>query len=421
MHMASTWRPAVAGLGLVIACGFTARAEDWPQFLGPQRNAVAPAAGLARSWPAAGPQCLWSAPLGAGFGGPAVADGKVYVLDREGEAKDIVRCLGLADGKEIWSWSYEAAGKFSYPGSRSTPTLDDQALYVVGPLGHVHRIDAATRQPTWSKHLIDDFGGKRPNWAISQSPLVVGDRVILAPQSPTAGVVAFEKVSGEKAWSSPPLGAMSYCSPVLARIGDVDQVVQISDKGTVSGIALDDGRILWQFKGWTCNIPIASPVVIDDGRLFISGEYGAGSVMIKVSADNGTFTATEVFRTQECMSQIHQPLLYKDHIYANSNGNKARDGFVCLDLKGALKWKTGDTPNYERGSVLLADGLIFAVNGRDGTLAIIEPVPTEFRLLASAKVLKGGQAWAPMAVVDGRLLVRDQQQLHCFDVAAKAP
>ena len=162
-------------------------------------------------------------------------------------------------------------------------------------------------------------------------------------------------------------------------------------------------------------------MVIGDGRLFISGEYGAGSVMIKVSADNGTFTATEVFRTQECMSQIHQPLLYKDHIYANSNGNKARDGFVCLDLKGALKWKTGDTPNYERGSVLLADGLIFAGNGRDGTLAIIEPVPTEFRLLASAKVLKGGQAWAPMAVVDGRLLVRDQQHLRCFDVAAKAP
>ena len=226
MRMVSMWRPAAAGLGVVLACSFTSRAQDWPQFLGPQRNAVAQADGLARSWPAEGPPCLWSTPLAAGFGGPAVADGSVYVLDRDGEAKDIVRCFDLANGKEIWSWSYDAAGKYSYVGSRSTPTLDEEALYVVGPLGHVHRIDRTTQKPTWSKHLITDFGGKLPTWAISQSPLVVGDRVILAPQSPTAGVVAFEKVSGKAVWSSPPLGTMmSYCSPVLARLDEVDQVV----------------------------------------------------------------------------------------------------------------------------------------------------------------------------------------------------
>lgn len=410
------------GLGvLALACSGL-RAADWPQFLGPERNAVSSEKGLARSWPTEGPKRLWSVPLGAGFAGPSVMGGQVFILDREGGQKDALRCLDLKDGKELWTFAYDAPGKYSIEGSRTTPTLTEKVAYVVGPLGHFHCVDRTTHAAVWSKHLLQDFGGSLPNWAVSQSPLLYKDLVIVAPQGNAAGVVAFKAASGELAWQSPALGPLSYCSPTLARLGDVDQIVQISAKGTVSGIAVEDGRLLWQYTGWQCNIPITSPVVIGDGRLFISGEYGAGSVMLRVGAANGTFAAQELFRTQECMSQIHQPLLYQEHLYANSNGNKARDGFVCLDLDGKLKWRTGNDPNFERGSMLLADGLIFAVNGQSGLLAIIEPSPTQFKLLASAPVLKGGQAWAPLALVDGLLLVRDQRELKCFDVrAATAP
>jgi hypothetical protein len=143
--------------------------------------------------------------------------------------------------------------------------------------------------------------------------------------------------------------------------------------------------------------------------------------MLRITAVDGKFSVQEVFKTQECMSQIHQALLYQGHLYANSNGNKARDGFVCLDLDGKLLWKTGNSPNFERGSMLLAGGMIFAVNGLDGTLALFEPSPELLKPLASAKVLEGKQAWAPLALVDGKLLVRDQRQLKCFDVRAAAP
>ena len=416
------WRSGAVRVGVAVAVGVAAWAGDWPQFLGPDRNAVSGETGLARTWPATGPKLLWSAPLGAGFAGPAVADGNVFILDRVAEQKDVLRCFTFAEGKELWSYAYDAVGKYSINGSRTTPTLDAKALYVVGPLGHFHRLDRATHQPTWRKHLLDDFGGKLPTWAVSQSPLLVGDLVIVAPQSPTAGVVAYRRESGDLVWKSAPLGPLSYCSPVLATLGGVEQVIQISAQGTVSGIAVADGRLLWQYKGWQCSIPIASPLVLADGRVFITGEYGAGSVMLKVTAADGAFSVGEVYKTKECMSQIHQPLVVQDYLYANSNGNKARDGFVCLDLNtGALKWKTGNAPNYERGSLMMADGMIFAVNGQDGTLAIIEPSPTQFKLLASAKVLKGGQAWAPMALVDGKLLIRDQRDLKCFDVRAPAP
>jgi outer membrane protein assembly factor BamB len=359
-------------------------------------------------------------PLGAGFAGPAVSAGQVFILDRA-DTKDILRCSGLADGKELWSFSYEAAGSFQIPGSRTTPTLTDKAAYIVGPLGHFHCVDRTTPQATWKKHLLDDFGGKLPTWAVSQSPLLYQDLVIVAPQSPTVGLAAFKSATGELVWKSEPIGPLSYCSPTLARLADVDQAVMISAKGTVSGFALTDGRLLWQYKGWSCGIPIASPVLIGDGRVFISGEYGAGSVMLRITAVDGKFSVQEVFKTQECMSQIHQALLYQGHLYANSNGNKARDGFVCLDLDGKLLWKTGNSPNFERGSMLLAGGMIFAVNGLDGTLALFEPSPELLKPLASAKVLEGKQAWAPLALVDGKLLVRDQRQLKCFDVRAAAP
>ena len=416
-----TWCSTVARCGVVAAVSLTAWAADWPQFLGPQRDATSTETGLARSWPAAGPKLLWSTPLGVGFAGPSVSAGQVFILDRPDNTKDVLRCYGLADGKELWSFAYEAPGTFSIPGSRTTPTLTDKAAYIVGPLGHFHCVDRATHAATWKKHLLDDFGGKLPNWGVSQSPLLYQGLVIVAPQSPTVGLAAFKSDTGEPVWTSKELGPLSYCSPTLARLGEVDQVVLVSAKGTVSGIAAADGRVLWQYTGWSCNIPIASPVLIGDGRVFISGEYGAGSVMLRITAAAGVFSAQELFKTQECMSQIHQALLYQGHLYANSNGNKARDGFVCLDLDGKVKWRTGNEPNFERGSVLLADGMIFTVNGQNGTLAIFEASPAQFKLLASAPVLQGKQAWAPLALVDGQLLVRDQKELKCFDVRAATP
>jgi len=404
---------------LCLALGLSAsllQAQDWPRFLGPDGTGASTETGLAKSWPEGGPKVLWTVPLGAGFAGPAVLDNEVFILDRPNDKEDVLRCLSLADGKELWSFAYPAEGKFSFNGSRTTPTVTADAVYVIGPLGDFHCIDRNTHAVKWAKNLLTDFGGSRPNWAVSQSPLLYGNTIIAAPCSPNVGVAAFNIANGDIVWKTDSLGGLNYSSPILTTIAGVEQVLMMTGKGAVSGIDVTSGKVLWTYSGWECNIPITSPAPIGDGRVFISGEYGAGSAMIKVTAADGTFSVEELYKTQVCGSQIHPPLLQDGYLYMNSNGNKRRDGFICIDLDGTVKWKTSDAPNFERGPVLLADGMIYSVNGNDGTLALFEANPTEFKMLASAPVLQGKQVWAPMALARGHLLVRDQAQMKCLFV-----
>ncbi len=394
---------------------------DWPQFLGPGRNNASPEKALARSWPAEGPPVVWTHELGPGFAGPAVAGEEVYILDRVPGTQDVLRCLDLKTGGELWTFAYDAPGKFSFNGSRTTPAVDDEYVFIVGPLGDFHCVSRKTHDVVWRKHLLNEFGGKRPNWVVSQSPLLYGDTVIAAPQGSEAGVVAFRRDSGEIAWRTPSLGVMAYASPVLGTIAGVEQVVMLTGKGPgtrVTGMDAKSGKILWTYRdGWQCRIPITSPTFVGDGRIFLTGEYGSGSAMIKVSAVGGTFRVEELYKTQVCGSQIQQPLLWKGHLYMNSNGNKRRDGFLCLALDGTVKWKTGATPNFERGGLILADGLIYALNGTNGTLALIEAAPEAFKLLSQARILQGKQVWGPLALAGGKLLVRDQRQLKCLAVS----
>ncbi len=417
-----------AAIAVVVLCtiftGVTC-GGDWPQFLGPDRNGQSKETGLARKWPDGGPKVLWTVDLGEGFGGASVADAKVYVLDRVASTKDVLRCLDFATGKELWTFEYNAPGKFSYNGSRSTPTVDDKYVFIVGAMGDFHCVSKTTHKAVWKKHLLKDFDGKRPAWVVSQSPLLYKDMVIAAPQGKKGAIAAFDKVSGELKWKSGPLGGLSYASPMLTTIDGVAQVIMLTDKGPVSGIDADTGEILWTYRGWKWGIPITSPLSIGDGRIFITGEYGAGSAMIKVEKKDGKFTVKELYKTSAIGAQCHQPLLYKGHLYVNSNGNRRRDGLLCSDLDGNVKWKTGRNPNFERGNLILADDLIFMMDGRAATLYLMEPSPEGYNQLDKAKLLegKGGRrgavAWGPMALSGGKLILRDQRQMKCVDVRAK--
>ena len=176
---------------LVLIASYVSLAADWPQYLGPDRNAVSTETGLKRSWGEDGPSVLWTFPLGGGFGGPAVSDGKVYVLDRVGSEQDVLRCIDLTTGQEEWTFAYDAPGKFDRQGSRSVPAIEGNYIYTCGPLGHVHCIDKRTHKAVWQKNVWTDFGGEGvPSWGISQSPLNYGDLLIIASQTKKAGVVA---------------------------------------------------------------------------------------------------------------------------------------------------------------------------------------------------------------------------------------
>jgi outer membrane protein assembly factor BamB len=399
----------------------SSRASDWPQFLGPDRNGTSKETGLARSWPADGPRVIWTRIVGAGYAGPCVRDGKLYILDRKGgrdDAKDGLRVLDFATGKDIWKYVYDAPGRFSHNGSRSTPAVDDKYIFTVGPMGHFYCFSKKTQKPVWSKNLLKDFGGRLPMWAVAQSPLLYKSVVIVAPQK-QAGVIACDKATGRIVWKTPSNSGMSYASPSIMNIGGVDQVVMLSEKGTVTGIDANRGKVLWTYRGWSCRIPINSPCDIGDGRIFISGEYGAGSAMIRVTGRGGRFRVTELYKTDKVGAQIHAPMLYKGHLYANSNGNSRRDGLLCMDLDGNVKWKTEGSPNFERGNMIMADDLIFIADGKTGMLHLVEPNSNGYKELAKVKMFNTKEPWAPMALVDGKLLVRDQRELKCLDVKAR--
>ncbi|MFO7900833.1 MAG: PQQ-binding-like beta-propeller repeat protein [Planctomycetota bacterium] len=403
-------------LAVLLVLAPAARGSDWPQFMGPNRNGTAPGERLVRSWPKDGPKELWTVKLGPGFGGPAIRDGRVYVLDRQQNRENILRCFDLDTGEEKWRFAHPIRGKLSYNGSRSTPTVGEKYIYTIGPFGQMHCIDRATHKPAWTKHLLKDFDSRRHRWGVSQSPLLHKETVIIAPLSKTGpGVVALEKATGKVVWKSPGFGPMRYMSPQVRTIGGVEQILMASYTQT-AGIEPGTGRVLWTYGKWRCSIPVPTPTLLPDDRIFISGGYGAGSVVIRVRKAGGAFQVEPQWRLKRLGSHIHMPLVHDGHIYAQFNTKRTHDGLACVTLDGKVKWQTDRDPNFDWGGMILADGLILAMDGRTGVLRLVEPDPGQYKELAASKVLGGRHIWAPMALADGRLVCRDQRQMKCLVV-----
>jgi outer membrane protein assembly factor BamB len=434
-------------------------AQDWPQFLGPDRDNTSPQKDILRTWPAEGPEVLWSANLGIGYGGPVARDGKAYLLDRDDEVGDILRCFDLSGGKELWKFTYEAPGEIMFPGSRNVPALDGDHIYTCGPFGDLYCIDINTHQPVWHKNVWTDYGGPSgvgstggrpsrepgsfPVWAISQCPLIYKDLVIIASQTLEVGVVAYDKFTGEEVWKTPSLGQTGYVSPTIIEISGEPQVVMVSaakrggwgqpmvEEGKIIGLDPLTGKQLWSYDQYGNGLPISMALDAGDNKVIVVGGYELGTVMLKIEKNtDGTYGVTELFKHNEFGDHTKPPILHNGYFYAQFSTNDKRDGLVCMNMDGEVLWKTGQEPAFDKGSMILADGLILATDGRK-KLYLIEPDPSGFKPIASAELLKEGelkegartvrnggstQNWAPIALVDGKLLIRDQQQLYCVKV-----
>ena len=406
-------------------------AEDWPQYYGPRRDSTSTEKGLLRTWPKEGPRVVWTVPLGPGFGGPAVSQGKVYLLDRDEKVGDTLRVYDFATGKELWTFAYNAPGSFMFPGSRTSPTVDGDRAYICGPLGDLYSIDVNTHKPVWHKNVWTDFGGgELPRWAITQNPLVYRNLLIVGSQTSQAGVVAYDKLTGELKWQTPALaGATGYVSPSVVKVGGEDHLVMVmaaqgfgrtAGGGSVSGIDPLSGKVLWTYTNWQCGIPVPHAVDAGEGRVLITGGYNAGTSMIKVEKKaDGSYGVAELFKTVEFGAHTQPPILYREHFYANYTTNERSDGFICMGMDGKVRWKTGENPAFVRGGSLLADGLLLSTDGST-MLYLIEPDPAGFKPLASAVLLEQGTNWAPLALVDGKLLIRDQKQMKCLQVGQQS-
>ncbi len=414
-------------VGLLQSCTQT---SNWNQYLGPYRNATYKDQDMIISWPEGGPRELWSIPLGEGYGGAAIFEEEVFVLDRKKGESDILRCIDLNSGKEKWSFSYEAKGEISFPGSRAVPTVDNKHVFSVGPHGDFYCFDKKSGKPLWNHNILQDFNRELTSWGVSQSPLIYNDLVIAAPQGGEAGVVAYHKTSGELAWKSRPLtGHPFHVSPTLANFGGVDQVIMISpyERGdstkTNEVVAFDagSGEELWKYTGLKSFATITPAVVIDDERLFLSdcsynGEYGPVSILLEITRPGENFQVKELFLTEAVGSKMHPAVIYQNHLYLNSTGNPNQ--MQCMTMEGEVVWEEASAPGFEMGGLILVNGLIINQNGKNGDIHLIEPTPEAYKEIGKGSFFssKKSQAWAPMAFSRGLLIFRDLEKMVCVDL-----
>ncbi len=402
-----------------------ASSSSWPRFRGEDFSNIASSSPpLAEQWGEKGPPVLWWVALSEGHSGPAVWNGCVYVNDydekREG---DMLRCFSLADGKEIWRRWYHAPTKRNHGVSRTVPAVTERFIVTMGPRCHVSCVDRETGDFRWGIDLVREHGTDVPLWYTGQNPLIDDGVAVLAPCGTKALLMGVDAASGKVLWETPNTDRwkMSHSSVIPMKLLGRSMYVYGALGGAV-GVAADGperGTVLWKTGEWVHSVLSPSQVAVDDRRVFLTAGYGGGSMMLGLKQDGDTIRAEILFRLEKTVfsCEQHTPVLHQGHLFGILPKDAAdlRAQFACLNPDGKLAWTSGKTERFGLGPFLFADGKIFILND-NGELTLIRTSIQGYERLARARVLHGRDAWAPMALVDGKLLLRDSEQLICLDV-----
>lgn len=406
------------GLALLLAA--TARAEDWPQFRGPRRDNVSRETGLLRSWPESGPRVRWTTDVCQGYAGAAIHSGRIYFNDYNEQAHEwYVRCLDLSNGRELWRYADKKRIRPNHGITRTVPAVDARYVFTLDPKCVFHCLDAATGKELWRRNLVRDYHAKIPPWYNGQCPLIDSDRVVLGVGG-DALLVALDKATGNEAWRTPNSESwpLSHSSVMPAELGGVKQYLWCTLFGPL-GVRASDGKLLWHHAR-KFNVAVSpSPLAVGPDRVFMTGPYDAGSVMVRVAREGARFNTATVFDWDETgfSAEVHTPILFQNHLFAI--GKKKRGLLTCLDPDGEIVWDSRGQATFGLGSFLLADGMFFVLEGKTGMLRLVEANTTAYRELAHAQVLSGHDVWAPMALSGGQLVLRDMSKMVCLDVAAE--
>jgi outer membrane protein assembly factor BamB len=394
----------------------------WPRFRGERFDGVAqPASPLARQWPPAGPKVLWSIELGEGHAGAAVRDGRVFVLDYDRRASaDVLRCLSLADGKDIWQFAYPVAVKRNHGMSRTVPAVTDKYIVAIGPKCDVSCLDPVTGKMYWLIDMVRQFGATVPLWYAGQCPLIDADRAILAPGGDSL-LVALDCRSGQVVWKSPnPRGWVMTHSSIVPMTFAGKRMYVYCGKGGVAGISADNGDILWDTTDWKISIAtVPSPVILPEGKIFLSGGYNTGAMILQLEERGGKLSVKTLRKIAptDFGSTQQTPIFFDGRLYGVREKDKQ---LVCMTPDGRVVWSSGSQHRFGIGPYLIADGLIFVMNDT-GLLTLAEASPNGYRQLACWQMPDGNDSWGPFALVGGRLIVRDLTRMMCLDVAGNPP
>ncbi len=387
-------------------------AADWPQFLGPTRNAVSAETGLAKSWPEKGPPVVWEREAGEGFSGPVVSDGTLILFHRVG-GEEVVEALDAASGKPRWRFAYPTAYSDPYgkgDGPRSTPLVAGGKVYTLGAEGMLHCLGLKDGKPVWQKALAKEYELRPSFFGVATSPLLEGDLLLLNVGAKGAGIVAFNKDSGREVWKATDDEA-SYSSPVAATLGGVRHVFFFTRTG-LADLDPKDGKVRFS-KRWRsrmqASVNAAAPLVVGD-EVFLTASYGTGAVLLRVGKDG----AEEVWKGDASLSSHYNTPIVKDgYLYGIDGRQEAGARLRCVELKsGAVKW---EQDRFGCASMILADGQLIALT-ENGDLVLIEPAPEGYREKARAAVLSATPCRAEIALADGRLYGRDGKRLVCWNV-----
>ena len=427
-----------------------ANADDWPQWQGPDRNAVSKEKGLLQEWPNDGPPLVWTAKdLGGGDSMPSVAAGRIYGMSNRGD-DEVVWAISESDGKPVWTTPLRRATAQQFPQSQEgpscTPTVDSDRLYVIGLSGDISCVQAADGKVVWHRSMIDDFGGRPPMWSFRESPLVDGDKVICTPGADEAMMVALDKLTGKTIWKTKmpaaaappsanaggpggfgrgfgrgPQAGAAYASAIAIEFGGQRQYVQFAAKAVI-GVAAADGKFLWRYDKPAnfMGLNIATPLY-QDGTIFASSAYGAGGGLVKLTKEaDGSIQAHEVYFSKR-MQNHHGGLVVVDGAIFGAHGGNEGGNIACLDLKtGEQLWSQRTEGLVKKGSVALADGRVY-YRQEDGPMLLVEPSKTGYIERGRFKQPTRTQlpAWAHPVIANGKLYIRDQDTLFCYDVKAK--
>ena len=391
---------------------------DWPQWRGPQRDAVSTETGLLGKWPAEGPALAWkTAEIGGGYAGVSIAEGRIYTMG-DGADACYVYALEEAGGKRLWAAKVgKTGGGGGYPGPRCTPAVSGDLVFALGQFGDLICVEAATGTEKWRKNLEQDFAGQMMSgWGYSESPLVDGDNLICTPGGAEGTLVALNKRTGELVWRSKEFtDKAAYSSVVPVAINGTRQYIQLTDE-SVAGVGADDGKLLWKAprKGATAVIP--TPIFHDD-CVYVTSGYGNGCNLFKITASGGAFTAEQVYANKIMGNHHGGVILMGDHLYGYSEGK----GWVCQEFKsGKMIWS--EKAKLGKGSIGYADGHFYLrLEAGKGTITLIEATPTGYvetgRFDPPDRSDKN--SWPPPVIAAGRLYIRDQDTLLSYNIKAK--
>ncbi len=410
-------RLAFASLMLVLVCfGNHSYGQDWPQWRGPNRDDISEAKGLLKSWPEDGPKQLWvNKKSGLGYAGFSIVEGKLFTMGLDAD-ETFGLCLDADSGKELWRTTIDGRFKNGWgDGPRSTPTVAGSHVYMLTSKGNLVCLKIEDGAKVWEKSLTSDFGGKVPSWGFSESVLVDGDHVLATPGGKQGTIVCLDRKTGKTIWQSSDVTEPAHYSSIIKiEANNQKQYVQLTPR-KLFGVS-DKGKLLWSSE-WNGRIAVIPTPIFHDSKVYVSSGYEVGSMLVDISGKE----AKEVWKNRIMKNHHGGVILLNGHLYGYSD----KRGWVCQDFK------TGEAvlsdKALRKGAIGYADGHFYCIEERSGKVAMFEATEkafnkvSEFQLkpLSENRNRRGG-IWVHPTIANGKLYLRDQELIHCYDIKAKS-